>query len=66
MVSKKLNTKENNLENKIYNDSTLLQTNQYITDRQNLGKRFVDFENKIPHTSSLVTTTVLNNNNYRS
>lgn len=63
MVSKKLNTKENNLENKIYNDSTLLQTNQYITDRQNLGKRFVDFENKIPHTSSLVTTTVSNNNN---
>ena len=50
----------------MYNDSTLLQTNQYITDRQNLGKKFVDFENKIPHTSSLVTTTVLNNNNYRS
>ena len=34
-----LNTKTNNLENKISDASTLIQTNQYNTDEQNLEKK---------------------------
>ena len=34
-----LNTKTNNLENNISDASTLIQTNQYNTDEQNLEKK---------------------------
>ena len=34
-----LNRKANNLENKIPDISTLIQTNQYNTDKQNLEKK---------------------------
>ena len=49
----KLETKVNNLENKIPDGTTLIHINQYNTDKENLEKK------KIPDTSSLVTTTVL-------
>ena len=40
--------------------STLIQTNQYNTDKQNLQKKIGDVETKIPDVSGLATTTVLN------
>ena len=55
----KLNTKVNNLENKIPDASTLIQTNQYNTDKQSLGKKY-DMLIKIHDVSDLVSTTVLN------
>ena len=56
----KLNKKANNLENKISHDgSTLVQTNRYHSDKQDLEKKINDVENKIPDNSILVTTTVL-------
>ena len=50
-----LKTKENNLDKKIPNATTLIHTNQYNTDKQNL-----EVENKIANNSSLVTKTVFN------
>ena len=44
-VCDKLNTRANNLENKIQDVSTLIQTNQY--------NRFWDVENKIPEVNGL-------------
>ena len=55
----KLITKVNNLENKIPDESTLVNTNQYNTGKQNFEKKVGDFDKKIPDVSGLVTTTVL-------
>ena len=41
-----LNTKLNNLENKILNATTLIHINQCNTDNQNLGKRIGDVDEK--------------------
>ena len=57
---KKLNMKVNNLENKTPDVTTLIQTKQYSTYKQNLEKKNGEVENKIPNTSGLVTITVLN------
>ena len=53
----KLNTKVNNLENKIPNASTLIQTNQYNTDKQNLEQKMELFI-KNTWLSGLLTTAV--------
>ena len=53
-----LKTKVNNSEMKIPDATTLIHINQYNKDKQNLEKKDVD--KKIPDTSGLVTTTVLN------
>ena len=58
-VYNKLNKKVNDLENKIPDTSTLIQTNQYNTDKQNLEKNTGEVENKIPDVDDLVTTNVL-------
>ena len=71
-----LNTKVNKLDKKTPHVTALIHINQYNTDKQNLVKKFGDidkknkykcfeykiseFENKIPDTSSLVTTNVPN------
>ena len=39
---------------------TLIQTNQYNTDKQYLEKRIKDVENEIPNVSGLVTISVFN------
>ena len=56
----KLNTKVNNLENNIPVATTLIHINQYNTDKQIFRKAPEDIDKKVPDTSSLVTTTVLN------
>ena len=56
----KLNLKVNNSENKVADGSTLIHLNQYNTDKQNLEKKTVDVDKKIPDVSGLVTTTILN------
>ena len=53
-----LNTKVNTLEEKISDATTLVHINQYNTE--NLEKKIGDVRKKIPDTSGLVTTTVLN------
>ena len=56
-----LKAKVNNLEMKITDVTTLIQINQYNTDKQILEKKNIgDVEKKILDTSGLVTTTVLN------
>ena len=40
--------------------TTLIHINQHNRDKQNLEEKIGDFHKKIPGTSSLVTTTVLN------
>ena len=40
--------------------TTLIHINQYNTGKQNLEKKIGDVDKKIPDTSGLVTTTVLN------
>ena len=47
-VCNKLNTKINNLENKILDVSLLVQTNKYNAVKQSLKKKNEDIENKIP------------------
>ena len=42
----KLDTKRNNLENKIPDASTLIQTNQYNTDKLNLDEKIGDVDKK--------------------
>ena len=59
-IGKKNNMKVNNVEKKIPDQSTLIQTNQYNTDKQNLEKNIGEVENKIHDVSGLVTTAVLN------
>ena len=39
--------------------TNLSQINQYSTDKQSSEKKIEDFHNRIPDTSGLVTTTVL-------
>ena len=43
----KVNTKVNYLENKILDASTLIQTNQYDTDKQSLEEKNGEVENRI-------------------
>ena len=45
---------------KIPDATTIIHINQYNTDKQNLEKKIGDVDKKIPDTSGLVTTTVLN------
>ena len=62
------NTKVIKLENNVLDVSTLIQTNQYYTNKQNLQKKMVnmrtrylklvEIERKIPDTGGLVTDTV--------
>ena len=54
---KKLDKKVDNLE-KTPNVSTLPQTSQNNTDKQNPEKQIGEVQNKIPDVSGLVTTTV--------
>ena len=56
---KKLNTKVNNLENKIPNVSILIQTIRYNIDKQKLEQNIGNVENKIPDVSGLVNTAVV-------
>ena len=55
-----LKTKVNNLEKKIPDATTSIHINHYNTDKQDLVKKTEDVYRKIPDTSGLVTTTVLN------
>ena len=55
-------TNVNNLEMKIPDATTLIHTNQYNTDKNNSEKMIGGDVKKIPDTSDLVTTTVLNTN----
>ena len=55
-----LKTKVNKLEKQISDATILIYVYQYNTDKQNLEKIIADVDEKIPDTSSLVTTTVLN------
>ena len=57
-----LNTKVNNLEKKIPDGSTLNQTNQYNTSKQNLKKIVGDIKKKVRDITGLATTPVLNTN----
>ena len=58
-VYNKLNVKVSNLEKKVPDMTTLFHSNQYNTDKQTLEK-IGEVENKLPDTSDLVTTFVLN------
>ena len=53
-------TKLNNLNKKIPDATTSIYINQYSTDKLNSEKKIEGVEKKIPDTSGLVTTTVLN------
>ena len=55
-----INTKVNNLEKKIPDETTLIHLNQYNTDKQNLEKKIGVVDKKAPDTSGLVTRTVSN------
>ena len=56
-----IKTKANNLEKKISDATTLIHINKYNTDlEKNLEKAIGDFDKKMPDTSGLVTTAVLN------
>ena len=55
-----LKTKLNSLEKKIQDAATLIHLNQYNTDKQNSEKKIGNVDKKIPDTSRLLTTTVLN------
>ena len=55
-----LKSKVNNLEKKMFDATTLSHKNQYNTDKQNLEKKIGGVDKKIPDTSGLVTTTILN------
>ena len=48
------------MEKKIPDATTLIHTNQYNTEKQNLEKKIGDADKKIPDRNGLVTTTVLN------
>ena len=55
-----LNTKLNNLEQRIPAASALIQKNQYNTDKQNVEKKTGDVENKILDIRYLASTAALN------
>ena len=56
----KLNTKVNNLKNKISDAPTLISRNPYHSDKKCLEKKIGDIEYEITIISSLVATNVLN------
>ena len=55
-----LKTKVNNLEKKISNETTLININQFNTDKQNSEEKIGNVDKTIPDTSGLVTATILN------
>ena len=55
-----IKTKVNNLEKRIPDAATSVCINQCNTGKQNLEKIIGNVNEKIPYTSGLVTTTVLN------
>ena len=55
-----IKTKVNNLEKRIPDAATSVYINQCNTGKQNLEKIIGNVNEKIPYTSGLVTTTVLN------
>ena len=55
-----LKTKVNSLEKRILDATTLIYKNQYNTDKRNIEETIGAVGKKIPDTSGLVTTTVLN------
>ena len=57
---KTLEAKVKNLEKKIRDATTSIHINQYNADKQNLDKKIGVIDEKIPPTSGLVATTVLN------
>ena len=59
-VYNKLNTKVNNLENKIPGANILIHISQYNTNKQSLEEKTKYFNKKISHVSPLVITTALN------
>ena len=54
------NIKFNTLKTRVNNLEKNFHRNQYNTDKQNLEKKIGEIDTKIPDTSGLVTTTVLN------
>ena len=50
----------NNLDKKIHDPTTLIHINQYNTNKTKFREKNRDVDKKIPDTSGLVTTTVLN------
>ena len=56
---KKVKTKLNNSEKKIPDATTLIRINQYNIDKQNLEKKWEILIKKIPDTSVLMTTNIL-------
>ena len=58
-----LKAKVNSLEKEIPDVTSLIDINQCITDKQNLEKKWRCWSKKIPGTSGLMTTTVLNKKN---
>ena len=61
--NRKFNTlkrKVNNLENKVLDATTLTHINQCNTDKPSLQNTTGDVDQKMPDTSGLVTTTILN------
>ena len=54
--------KVNNLENRISDASTLIQTNQYKAGKRNLGKKIPEGQNKILDVNDLQTTIAVNAN----
>ena len=55
-----MKAKVNHLDKKITDATTLVHINQYNTDKQILERKNGDVDRKIPDTSGLETTTVLN------
>ena len=53
----------NNLDKKIHDPTTLIHINQYNTNKTKFREKNRDVDKKIPDTSGLVTTTVLNTKN---
>ena len=57
-----LKAKVNNFEKKIPDATTLININQYNTDKQKLEKQIGAVDKKIPDKSGLATAAVLNTN----
>ena len=62
LVFTTLNAKVSNLEKKIPDTSTLIQTSQYNTGKRNLKNKIRDAENKTPDIGCLASTSVLGEN----
>ena len=61
-----LKTKVKNLRQIVPDVTTLIEINEYNTDKQNLEKKIRDVDKKLPATSGLVTTAVLNRKNRKA